>query len=194
MISIRRSKQKNESRHRAGQRYFSLGMITPPWRPKPTRGQTRRAAALRRKHGVFPESDDGSEGTDAPYDLPLIRFHRHSRMDGGFMGRLADPDGDALLRLAENGFDFSKPGLVEFSVDFRSWPPPRGAMACLSRDYPSASVCVTDDDRDGYLEFQVYALVSYELVTNIQSYVTEMMAPYQGVCSSWGVVRSVPSL
>lgn len=110
------------------------------------------------------------------------------------MRRLADPDADALMRLAEDGFDFSKPGIVEFSVDFRSWPPPRGAMACLSRDYPSASVCVTDDDHDGYLEFQVYALVSYELVTNIQSYVTELMAPYHGVCSSWGVVRSTPSV
>ena len=106
----------------------------------------------------------------------------------------ADADSDALLRLAEDGFDFSKPGLIEFNVDFRSWPPHREAMARLARDYPSATVCETDDDHEGYLEFQVYALVSYELVTNIQSYVTELMAPYHGVCASWGVVRSAPSL
>jgi Regulator of ribonuclease activity B len=149
---------------------------------------------LRRKHGRFTGSDDGSEDTGGPYDPLPIRVRSDARLDGGVMNWLADPDGDALLRLAEDGFDFSKPGLVEFSVDFRSWPPPRGAMACLSRDYPSASVCVTDDDHDGYLEFQVYALVSYELVTNIQSYVTELMAPYHGVCASWDVVRSVSSL
>jgi hypothetical protein len=169
-------------------------MITPPRRPIPTRGQTRRAAALRRKYGPFPEWDDGSEGTGAPYSLPPTRVRSGGRLGGSAIRWLADPDADALMRLAEDGFDFSKPGLVEFNVDFRSWPPPRGAMACLSRDYPSASVCVTDDDHDGYLEFQVYALVSYELVTNIQSYVTELMAPYHGVCASWGVARIARSL
>jgi hypothetical protein len=149
---------------------------------------------LRRKYGLFPKSDDSGEGTGAPYSLPSTRVRSDVRLGASAMRWLADPDDDALMRLAEEGFDFSKPGLVEFSVDFRSWPPPRGAMACLSRDYPSASVCVTDDDHDGYLEFQVYALVSYELVTNIQSYVTELMAPYHGVCASWGVMRSVPTL
>ena len=160
----------------------------------PTRGQALRVGVLRRKRGLFIGSGDGREGTGAPYSLQPIRVRSEARLDGGVMRWMADPDGDALLRLAEDGFDFSKPGLVEFNVDFRSWPPPRGAMACLSRDYPSASVCVTDDDHDGYLEFQVYALVSYELVTNIQSYVTELMAPYHGVCSSWGVVRSASAL
>ena len=149
---------------------------------------------MRRKRGRFTGSDDGNAGNGPSYSLPPTRSRADARVGGGVIRWLDDPDADALLRLAEDGFDFSKPGIVEFSVDFRSWPPPRGAMACLSRDYPSASVCVTDDDHDGYLEFQVYALVSYELVTNIQSYVTELMAPYHGVCSSWGVMRSAPSL
>ena len=149
---------------------------------------------MRRKYGRFTESDDGSDGTGPTYSLQPTGVRSDVQLGGSVTRWLADPDGDALMRLAEEGFDFSKPGLLEFSVDFRSWPPPRGAMACLSRDYPSASVCVTDDDRDGYLEFQVYALVSYELVTNIQSYVTELMAPYHGVCSSWGVVRSASAL
>ena len=168
-------------------------MITPLETDTNTWSRTE-GCPLRRKHGLFTGSDDGSEGAGAPYDPLPIRVRSDARFDGGVTRWLADPDGDALMRLAEDGFDFSKPGLVEFSVDFRSWPPPRGAMACLSRDYPSATVCVTDDDQDGYLEFQVYALVSYELVTNIQSYVTELMAPYHGVCASWGVVRSAPSL
>jgi hypothetical protein len=56
---------------------------------------------------------------------------------------------------------------------------------------PSAAG-VIDDDRDGYLEFQVYALVSYELIKNIQSYVTELMSPYRGVCSSWEILPTSP--
>jgi hypothetical protein len=59
----------------------------------------------------------------APYDPLPIRVRADARFDGGVTRWLADPDGDALLRLAEDGFDFSKPGLVEFSVEFRSWPP-----------------------------------------------------------------------
>ena len=149
---------------------------------------------MRRKRGLFIGWNDGDDDPGAPYSLPPTRSRSDARVDGSVMHWLADPVGEALLKLAEDGFDFSKPGLVEFIVNFRNWPPPRGAMACLSRAYPSASVCVTDDDRDGYLEFQVYALVSFELVTNIQSYVTELMSPYRGICSSWDVVRSSPSL
>jgi hypothetical protein len=146
---------------------------------------------LRRKYEPFADLDDGSEDTGPTDSLPPRRLRSSVKLGGGVIRWLSDPDGDELMRLAEEGFDFSKPGLLEFGVDFKNWPPPRGAMACLSRDYPSASVCVTDDDHDGFLEFQVYAIVSYELVTNIQSSVTELMAPYDGVCASWGVVRSV---
>ena len=48
-------------------------------------------------------------------------------------------------------------------------------------------MCTAAEGEGGYLEFQVYALVSYELVTNTQRHVTELMAPFRGVCCSWGV-------
>jgi hypothetical protein len=134
-------------------------------------------------------SNDVDEDADATSTLSSARFRVGRRLEGDLERWPIDVDGDALLRLAEDGFDFSKPCLIEFTVDFRSWPPHRDAMKRLSREYPSAAVCATDEDHDGYLEFQVYALVTYELVTNIQSYVTEVMAPYHGVCSSWGVLR-----
>jgi hypothetical protein len=150
---------------------------------------------LRRKRGLFTAgSNDGNDDIGVPYSPQPVGSDSGAMLGGVLMRWLANPDGDALHRLAEDGFDFSKPGLLEFTVDFRSWPPPRSAMARLSRDYPSSTVCVTDDDHDGYLEFQVYALVTHELVTNIQSYVTELMAPYDGVCSSWRVVRGDSSL
>lgn len=99
----------------------------------------------------------------------------------------ADIDGDALRALRDAGFDFSKPTLIDFNVDFQYWPPPQAALRELSRHYPSMEVVEPDDDDEGYLLFQVYALVTYELVMNIQNEVSEMMTPFQGECSSWGV-------
>lgn len=101
-----------------------------------------------------------------------------------------DVDGNVFRALQNQGFDFSKPTLIDFNVDFQTWPPPQAALTELSRHYPSIEVCEPDDDADGYLQFHVYALVTYELVMNTQSEVTEMMAPFRGECSSWGVFGS----
>jgi hypothetical protein len=103
-----------------------------------------------------------------------------------------DVNGEVLRTLKDGGFDFSKPSLIDFNVDFQSWPPHPEALRLLSRDYPSAMVCEEEECHAGYLEFQVYALVTYELVTNTQSHVTELMGPYKGRCSSWGVVFTPP--
>jgi hypothetical protein len=108
-------------------------------------------------------------------------------MGGILMGWPNDVDGDVFRRLATEGFNFSQPTLIDFNVSFQTWPPSQHAVNCLARDYPSVMVYEPEDDRDGYLQFQVYALVSYEFVTNIQIAVTEMMAPFRGECSSWGV-------
>jgi len=101
-----------------------------------------------------------------------------------------DADGDVLRALQDGGFDFSKPTLIDFNVDFQNRPPPPAALNVLSRHYPSLEICEPDGEADGYLLFQVYALVTYELVMNVQSEVTELMAPFQGECSSWGVFGS----
>jgi hypothetical protein len=149
-----------------------------------------RALALRRKNQVVTKVKDDGEDTGVTYNMPSGGLH----LDGVVGWRPRDVDEQALDKLKENGFDFSKPRLVEFTVDFSSWPPHWEAMQRLARDYPSVAVCRVNGDKDGYLEFQVYALVSYELVTNIQSHVTELMAPYNGVCSSWTVLPTAPTL
>jgi hypothetical protein len=100
-----------------------------------------------------------------------------------------DADGDVLRSLHESGFDFSKATLIDFNVDFRSWPPPPEAVALLSREYPSLKVYAPEDSGDGYLQFQVYALATYELVTNVQAHVTELMVPFKGECDSWGILH-----
>jgi Regulator of ribonuclease activity B len=151
-----------------------------------------RAVALRRKIRVVIKADDAREDTGVTYGLRSVDLHLDGQVDDGVRCTAHDVDGEALQKLKENGFDFSKPGLVEFTVDFRSWPPHREAMRLLRRDYPSVAVCTVSDE-GGFLEFQVYALVSYELVTNTQRHVTELMAPYHGICASWAVLASSPN-
>lgn len=103
-----------------------------------------------------------------------------------------DPHGDGLRRLRANGFDFSKPAVIDFKVYFEAWPAHKDAMLRLIREYTSVSSCGTDDEVGGFLEFQVYALLTYELVTNTMAYVTELMSPYRGSCLSWGVEFARP--
>lgn len=100
----------------------------------------------------------------------------------------SDADGDVLRRLELSGFDFSKPTLIDFNVDFQSWPPPAAAIAALSRHYPSVRAYEPDGEFAGYLQFQVFARITLELVTNIQREITDLMSSYDGECSSWGVL------
>jgi hypothetical protein len=148
---------------------------------------------LRRKNELVIEAKDDGEDTGATYDSPAVGL----RLDGQLHGKVPcgppDVDREALEKLRENGFDFSKSRLIDFTVDFKSWPPHCGAMRLLGQDYPSVAFCTIEEGQAGYLEFQVYALLSYELVTNTQRYVTELMAPYRGACSSWSVVASCPN-
>ena len=148
---------------------------------------------MRRKFEPVIEVKDEGDDTGATYNSPSVGL----RLDGQLYGNAPfgppDADREALEKLRENGFDFSKSRVIDFTVDFKSWPPHRGAMRLLRHDYPSVAFCTIEEGEAGYLEFQVYALLSYELVTNIQRYVTELMAPYRGVCSSWSVVASAPN-
>ena len=98
-----------------------------------------------------------------------------------------DAHGDGLRKLRAEGFDFSQPVLIDFKVFFEVWPPHRDAMLRLGQEYSSVASCRVGDGAGGYLEFQVYALLSYELVKNTTCYVTELMSPYRGACLSWGV-------
>jgi hypothetical protein len=101
-----------------------------------------------------------------------------------------DADGDVLRRLEADGFDFSKPRLIDFNVDFETWPPAAEAVRLLACEYPSAALVAPDEHGEGYIEFQVHAIPSYELVTGVQDNVSKLMAPFHGVCNSWGVWNS----
>ena len=158
-----------------------------------TAKQALRAVVLRRKFELVIEVKDDGEKTGATYNSPCVGLSRDGQLQGLVPCGPPDVDREALEKLRDNGFDFSKSRLIDFTVDFQSWPPHRGAMRLLQQDYPSVAFCTVGEGETGYLEFQVYARLSYQLVTNTQRYVTELMAPYHGVCSSWSVLTSSPN-
>jgi hypothetical protein len=101
-----------------------------------------------------------------------------------------DADGDVFRSLERSGLDFSKDCLVEFNVDFAMWPPSQIAIDLLSKEYPSVKVYAPDDEGPGYIQFQVYAKLTYELVTSVQAHITELMEAFGGKCESWGVLHT----
>lgn len=100
-----------------------------------------------------------------------------------------DADGDVLRRMEKSGFDFTRPCLIDFNVDFESWPPSNDALSILRKNFPSTTVYDPSEESDGYVQFQVFEKLSYDLVTNIQSEVSCWMAPFSGICESWGVLH-----
>ena len=101
----------------------------------------------------------------------------------------SDVDGDVFRRLEEHEFDFSKHHRIDFNVDFKTWPPMPEAVALIRKRYPSADVHEPRDKHQGYVQFQVRALVTYELVMNVQREMCALMADFGGRCESWGVLQ-----
>jgi len=98
-------------------------------------------------------------------------------------------DGDVFRRLVNNGFDFTKKYSIDFNVDFQSWPPSKEAIAKLRSSYPNAKIIDSEDDYDGYLEFQIVDFLTYDLVIETQSKVSDLMKESGGTCNSWGVLQ-----
>ena len=97
-----------------------------------------------------------------------------------------DVDGDVLRRMEASGFDFLQPHVVQFEIEFESWPPPEDAIDALRNRF--GEVVIFDEEAGGYLEFEVCARVSYDLVMTTQQVASDLMAPFGGTCESWGVL------
>lgn len=100
-----------------------------------------------------------------------------------------DADGDVFRRLECSGFDFARQWTINFDVDLDRWPPPSDAVSLLARKFPGAVVHAPSGEGNGYVQFQVHAQLTYALVTRIQSEVSSWLAPWGGVCESWGVLH-----
>jgi len=98
-----------------------------------------------------------------------------------------DADGGVLRSLHQEGFDFSKPHEVDYNIDFKDWPPPLEAIEVLRSIYGVVELVGPSDLGAGYAEFKVFGPLSYEGVTSIQRNASAAMAPFGGVCETWGV-------
>lgn len=104
-----------------------------------------------------------------------------------------DADGDVLRRLEASGFDFNKEYEIDFNIDFNAWPISKEVMEVIGQLYPNNKTI--DPDKEsiengntvGYVQFQIFGKITYELVVNTQEFVTKKMQPYGGWCESWGV-------
>lgn len=101
----------------------------------------------------------------------------------------ADADGDVFRRMQASGFDFGKEVDIEFMVDLESWPPPMPFLQALRERHPDIKLYEPDEDGDGYVKFIVHGLLTYELVTAVQAEVSQLAAPYGGVCEAWGAMQ-----
>ena len=100
-----------------------------------------------------------------------------------------DVDGDVFRRMEHHDFDFSKYHAIDFNVDFKAWPPMPEALEFIRKRYPGATVHEPDGDGVGYVQFQVHALVTYDLVMQIQREMSALVADFGGRCESWGVMQ-----
>jgi hypothetical protein len=100
-----------------------------------------------------------------------------------------DADGDVVRRLRSQGFDFSQPCTIDFNVDFLEWPPAQAALDLIRSRHPEAIVYPEEGDSAGYVLFQVHDRVTYELVTRVQAEMSALLAPFGGLCESWGVLH-----
>ena len=91
--------------------------------------------------------------------------------------------------MQDSGFDFSKYHLIDFNVDFEGWPPTTEALAVIRHRFPSTVLYPPDGGDRGHVQFQVHALVTYDLVMRIQREMSDLMADFGGRCESWGVMQ-----
>ena len=100
-----------------------------------------------------------------------------------------DSDGDVFRRLEAGGLDFSVPKVVDYDVDFKAWPPHPEAIIRLRELFASVTVYEPSENFGGYVLLQEKGLVSYDRVIEVQRTVSATMAPFGGVCESWGILH-----
>ncbi|MEM7283203.1 MAG: HIT domain-containing protein [Pseudomonadota bacterium] len=137
-----------------------------------------------------------------PEDMPIQRLSSVEYEDRKLIIREAiyqrdteewpdDVDGDLLRRLKQQHFDFESAATLYFHVAFENWPPQPAAVEVLRTHYHD--VTLFDAPQGGpadeaYVELKICDLLSYKLVTEIQTHVSKIMEPFHGSCDSWGVM------
>jgi hypothetical protein len=100
-----------------------------------------------------------------------------------------DEDGQVLRRLDEKSFDFTQRYVIDFVVDFDSWPPEPQALNEIRKLFPVATEYVDDVSGQGSITVKVEAILTYQLVVDTQSQLTRIAQQFGGWCDSWGVLH-----
>lgn len=95
-----------------------------------------------------------------------------------------DVDGDVMRRLQNNNFDFDREVVIDFNIDFKTWPPSEKAMDALARVRSDALIKATEDE---YVGICITARVTYDFVMSMQAELTKVAKPFGGWCDTWGV-------
>ena len=102
-----------------------------------------------------------------------------------------DADGDVLRRMQQSGFDFNKEVAIDFAIEFEQWPVNERVTRALEEYCPEFELVATESDTEkGFAQFQIFGLVTYELVTSTQATANQKFSQYRGICESWGVLQS----
>ena len=100
-----------------------------------------------------------------------------------------DAHGDALRRIyADEDFNPENEYLIDFNVDFNSWPPSNEAIKILEAKYGKVDYYEDDDGKDGYLNVQINGLVSYDFIISKMDEISEMIENEDGYSNCWGVM------
>ncbi len=112
----------------------------------------------------------------------------------------SDSDVDVLGRLEEEGFDFGQECLIEFSIDFQDWPLADDVVGKIRRMYLGCRfIELCEEGRAsgataGYVQFQMWGVLSYELVMVMQAKICREMKMYGGWCESWHVLEEAGAI
>jgi len=99
-----------------------------------------------------------------------------------------DADGDIFRRLQKSGFDFSKTYLVDFNIEFETWPPSKEVVAMVKSKYGEIELGPPESGELGYIVFQLKSKLSYEWVLQVQREATALTSRFGGKCEYWGVL------
>jgi hypothetical protein len=97
-----------------------------------------------------------------------------------------DADGDVFRNLLKKGFDFEREYVIDFNIDFESWPKSDRFVSEILAEYPTALIKPIDEE---YYLVQITAVVDYDFIVRVQETLTEIAKSEGGFCESWGILH-----
>lgn len=100
-----------------------------------------------------------------------------------------DDDGQVLRRLRDKGFDFSKRYVIDFVIDFESWPPDAQVRQNILKEFPNTVEYTDEESGLSTLIVKIENFLTYRFVVEAQARLTELASEAGGWCDSWGVLH-----